>query len=299
MRLSNGTTNLFVAASFLATTVSRSRAKELQDADTGILLSSTTASQSYLIGATSSFSRTPLARRSLQIPLITSDDPQCTAGFVDCVDGIVRGSVFTTCADACGPTGCCVGDYACDSFTGKVCIDGSCSGAFACTYAYIPSVVNSCMGDFACYATGYDGTVGNISNSCNAYDACCYMSEYGGTAGKIDFSCNEFKACESVAYKGSIGNLSFSCNATSACKGAGSPTNGTGMIPYDLLDCCNDGDSICIEANKDTLPTECWPDTEVRRRGKKRRCCCVMQSSYFSQLLHPCLSSSLLYHVVH
>jgi hypothetical protein len=31
-----------------------------------------------------------------------------------------------------------------------------------------------------------------------------------------------------------------------------------------LKNCCNDADSICYEANKDTLPTECWSGTKVR-----------------------------------
>ena len=320
MRLSHGAANLFVAANLLATTVSRSRAQEVlgtdrdaapkrkadkeDAADTGILLMSPIiAASNIIINAVSKSSSSSSAARSLQLPttmmLTTSVAPQCSSGIVDCVYGMVRGSATITCAAACGPN-CCAGVHACTSFTGKVCKDGSCNGKFACTYAYIPSVVNSCEGDYACYNTGYDGTVGNISNSCNAVDACSYLGTYGA-AKLVQGSCNAYQACDSVAYNGSIGSLTSSCNATSACKGAGSPTNGTGTIPYDLLNCCNDGDSICIEANKDTLPTECRPDTEVRRRRRKRRCCCVMQSSYFSQLfvLHPCLSSSLLYHVVH
>ncbi len=310
MRLSNGTTTLFVAASFLATTVSRSQAQEQlavtdldavlkyeakkEDADTGILLISPTvpsaASDSIILAKSSSSST---AARSLQLPttmmLPTSVAPQCTAGIVDCDYGMVRGSPTTTCAAACGPTGCCVGVNACSSFTGKLCKDGSCNGKYACTYASIPSVRNSCKGDYACYNTGYDGTVGNISSSCNAIDACCYLGTYGAT-GHVQDSCNAYQACDSVAYKGFVGKLTSSCKSASACKGARSPTNGTGTIPYDLLNCCNDGDSICIEANKDTLPTECWSDTKVRSR---RKCCRVMQSSCFFQLflLYPRSSS--------
>lgn len=299
MRLSRGTANLFVVASFVATTVvSRSRAQEQlvvtdRDAapkydakkeitDTGILMLSPptiAASSNNMIDAVEMEPSSNSAARSLLLtaamPLTMSVAPQCAAATVDCVYGMVRGSVTTTCAAACGPS-CCVGAHACTSFTGKLCKDGSCNGAFACTYASIPSVVMSCKGDYACYNTGYYGAVGNISMSCNGIDACCYLGTYGA-AGRVQDSCNAHQACESVAYKGSIGHLTSSCkNGNNACQKAGSPTNGTGTIPYNLLNCCNDGDSICLKANKDTLPTNCWSDTKVRMR---RRCCIIIMPS--------------------
>jgi hypothetical protein len=251
-----------------------------ENADTGILLLSptTTASNSTtsIVVAKSSLSSTIPARSLLLLTTATlltartSVAQQCSTTMVDCLNGLVRGS-FTTCAAACG-SDCCVGNNACSGFTGKLCKDGSCTGAWACTFASIPSVVNSCKGNYACYNTGYYGYVGTISTSCHGIDACCYLGTYGD-AGNVMDSCTSYQACDSVAYKGYIGHLTSSCkNANYACKGAGSPTNGTGTIPYDLQNCCNDGDSICIEANKDTLPTDCWSNTKVRTR---RRCVVV------------------------
>ena len=43
---------------------------------------------------------------------------QCTQGYVDCDDGKVNGDPSTSCATACG-VDCCIGDYACNKFTGK------------------------------------------------------------------------------------------------------------------------------------------------------------------------------------
>ena len=261
---------------------SKCKGSNEEDTDTGILLlSSTTTTAS---DTTRSVANMPpvsktAPRRSLLLLTTatllttrTSVAQQCSTDIVDCVYGMVRDDNTTTCADACG-SDCCVGLKACNDFTGQLCKDGSCTGAYACTYAYIPSVVDSCKGDYACYKTGYYGYVGTISTSCHGIDACCYLGSYGD-AGDILDACRSYQACDSVAYKGYIGHLTSSCkNASYACLGAGSPTNGTGTIPYDLVNCCNDEESICFEANKDTLPTECWY-TKVRKT--RRRCVFVI-----------------------
>ena len=293
MRLLYGSSAIRLdASSFVATPSSHRANKELltdhhdvastygndtndEDVDTGILLLSSTftASNSQMnvvvVKSSVSFSATrSLLLLTTTTLLTTSTAQQCSTNIVDCLNGIVRGTANTSCAAACGSS-CCIGFNACSNFTGKLCKDGSCTGKLACTYTSIPSVTDSCKGDYACYNTGYDGTVGNISTSCHGIDACCYLGSYGA-AGTIQDSCNSYQACDSVAYKGYIGHLTSSCkNANYACQGAGSPTNGTGTIPYDLKNCCNNADSICFEANKDTLPAECWSDTKVRMTTSK------------------------------
>ena len=297
MRLLHGSTILLDASSSVATPPSRRANKELltdyhvastwyndntsdkEDADIGILLLSPTiiSSNCHTNIAVAKSSVSHSATRSLLLLTTatllttrTSVAKQCSTNIVDCVNGNVRGTANTTCAAACGSS-CCIGVNACSNFTGKLCKDGSCTGKLACTYASIPSVTDSCKGDYACYNTGYDGSVGHISTSCHGIYSCCYLGSYGA-AGDIQDSCTSYQACDSVAYNGYIGHLASSCNNAYACQGAGSPTNGTGTIPYDLKNCCNKADSICYEANKDTLPTECWSDTKVRTS----RSCSVM-----------------------
>ena len=52
----------------------------------------------------------------------------CNGTSVVCAAGLVSGTTTNeTCAAACGGA-CCVGDQACDGFTGTVCADDSCNG---------------------------------------------------------------------------------------------------------------------------------------------------------------------------
>lgn len=102
--------------------------------------------------------------------LLLADPPQCPQGFVDCVQGSAGG---TTCAEACGGR-CCVGDSACDQFTGKVCKDGSCNDFFSCRFANIPFVVNSCKADSACFMATLSS---NLVGCCNTAGECRSMKE--------------------------------------------------------------------------------------------------------------------------
>lgn len=44
---------------------------------------------------------------------------ECSAGYVDCVNGYVRGNPSRSCSTECGGK-CCEGDSACDAFTGEM-----------------------------------------------------------------------------------------------------------------------------------------------------------------------------------
>ncbi len=81
--------------------------------------------------------------------------PTCTAGYVACVNGNVRGTT-ASCAATCNGN-CCVGTNACKQFTGMVCKDGSCNPDYACYYANLSFVVNSCTGNKACKYAGKKG----------------------------------------------------------------------------------------------------------------------------------------------
>lgn len=180
----------------------------------------------------------------------------CDEGYVDCEFGFVKGSdPAIKCAQACG-TQCCVGFYACDRFTGKVCKDGnSCMGRIACGAANIPSVVKSCNGKQACYYVGGNssaiGQVGRMENSCN-WDYSCRFLGGGGfflyrggqisgpgkrDVGNVVNSCNGYTACEMAGENGgSIGNITNSCNAPRACIRLGHPEGSVGHV----TDSCND-----------------------------------------------------------
>lgn len=172
------------------------------------------------------------------------DDEVCSAGFVDCVDGVLAGDSTITCADACEGN-CCVGLMACDSFTGKICKNGSCLGYMACYNANIPmvmsnscsggqyacrhagsengtvgTIVNSCIGNWACDSVGRrGGTVGDIINSCVGSNGCRFAGHDGGViAGHILNSCLGSKACDEVGrFGGTVGFIENSCNGMYAC----------------------------------------------------------------------------------
>ena len=188
----------------------------------------------------------------------------CPSGnFVDCDNGKVRGNSTATCSAKCG-TKCCVGSYACDYFTGKVCKDGSCSGENACKHANIALgvVTKSCTGKKACYSTGYNGTVGSIVDSCSGEYSCASIAEYEGMVRNISNSCNGTKACYAAGYIGTVGSISSSCKGENACDKAGykgkvgnisNSCKGSISNPYSETDACysvgSDGGKVGNVAN--------------------------------------------------
>ena len=178
------------------------------------------------------------------------------------MNGYVKTNSSTTCASACADKSCCVGEYACDGFTGKVCKNEvSCNGFRACYNAYITFVAKSCNGDYSCY---YAEQLGSVINSCKGFSACSYAGIYSGTTRDIQDSCNDQYACAAIAYYGTIGNIASSCNNNRTCLLAGSALpNGTGAIYSSLTGCCNSMTSECEKTNQTTLPAECFV-TQVR-----------------------------------
>ena len=157
---------------------------------------------------------------------------KCDKGFVNCVNGFVKGSRNTiTCKDACGGS-CCVGNSkfpdACEKFTGQICKDQSCSGEKACTYASIKSVIYSCQGSYACSEAAISCA---NPNGCGAYNAVT------GRIGPVVNSCNGYRACDRAGYAdGHIGSIQDSCNGYAACLGAGR----LGGMVLSIQNSCND-----------------------------------------------------------
>jgi hypothetical protein len=183
------------------------------------------------------------------------------AGYVNCVNGLVRDDAAgTTCEAACGGK-CCVGAAACEGFTGIVCQDDSCSSDAACQSATISFVINSCKGGpSACFGAassqgvmvnsctglsscenfGNGGKVGNAENSCNGSTACKDFGSNSGNVGDVKDSCNGDKACSSMsADGGSVGSITKSCNHDVACFSLAQINGAVG----DLNDSCNDENS--------------------------------------------------------
>ena len=201
--------------------------------------------------------------------------------WVDCENGFVVGKEGITCHGECAGH-CCVEEYDCDGFTGRVCADEgqlSCATNYtgavpdtrgAGTNATIPFVANSCVGYVACKLAGGNGNVGNVTRSCHgdaacdfmAYDenvaggtvghvtdscigaeACIRMASGGGTVGSLTGSCKTEFSCLLLADEGgTVGSLTNSCNEFEACVYVG--TNGT---VGSLTNSCNDGRLACSE----------------------------------------------------
>ena len=184
-------------------------------ADAGILssppLSANERAFAYDI-ATSARIVSPNAERSSIRRVQTTFADLCPQGYVDCVNGLVRGSSSSTCASACGVS-CCLGTNACNSFTGKICKDGSCDGERACTFANVPWVVNSsCRGGATSYyRAGKQGTVGIFVNACNGTRN-CYDLGYKGIVGNVQDSCFGLESCSRLGQDGIVGNVYNSCN---------------------------------------------------------------------------------------
>ena len=211
-----------------------------------------------------------------------------TAGYIDCVNGFVKGQRKISCETACAGK-CCVGNSACNEFTGKVCKDGSCSGYWsACAYATIPKVVNSCHGDsWSCINAGNKGNkgkVGSIINSCNYKYACNMLNSesddvsavghiidscngfsacrHAGTAMNIKSSCNDVYACYKLGRSGAIGDVLNSCNGFDACPNVVVEVGSSAKPPL-VNNCCN-GDGACYDDGTSTLPDQCQLTSKVR-----------------------------------
>ena len=201
------------------------------------------------IGILADSMTTPTSSSSTWIALAVPST--CTAGFVECKDGVLVSDGTTTCFDECAG-GCCTYDDGsgglfdtCEDFTGKVCKDGSCNGDGACYEATIPSVVNSCKGEEACYFTGYDGgSIKSMVDSCNGEAACANAAVDGGSIGNIIGSCNGELACNGAASDyGSVGDITESCIGRFACDDIGSDYGKVGNIVKSCL-----GTSACDDA---------------------------------------------------
>jgi hypothetical protein len=253
MRFSNGTVSLFFSTVILATQSEESSTEQPDDAtnhdhaDSGILSPRIAIAAGSDIGNMSPRSRRSVlknksTRRGLQATTTASPTSfptpvaqRCSQGYVDCVNGFVKGSITTTCAAACG-VNCCRGTNACNSFTGKICKDGSCDGERACQFANIPSVVNSCRGGVtACYRVGKQGTVGKFVNACNGTRN-CYDLGYKGIVGNVQDSCYGVESCSRLGQDGAVGNVQNSCNGGEfACFKVGEYFGAVG----DILDSCH------------------------------------------------------------
>ena len=185
----------------------------------------------------------------------------CELGFVDCVDGFVRGSAIP-CADANDPNACsgncCLGDDACTRFTGVVCKDTSCNGDQACEDATVPVVVNSCQGKSACKSAGYNGmgAARGMVDSCQGDGACGYLGTTGNGGG-IRSSCKGNESCFLLGFIGFVGNIINSCQGNKAC---GLRSENQRYISIDIENCCNK-DEECEYAKSNLpygLPIECF-----------------------------------------
>lgn len=148
---------------------------------------------------------------------------ECT-DFIECENGNTKDDPEISCEEACGED-CCVGENACESFTGNVCKDAkSCIGIKACYNANVEEIVSGCNGESACGYAGFDGFVGSIYESCTDFKS-CFAAAYYGNITSIVNSCEENNACSYAAagYKedgiigGVIGEITDSCIGESAC----------------------------------------------------------------------------------
>lgn len=141
----------------------------------------------------------------------------------------MRTDTSKSCADACNGK-CCIGDKACNMFTGKVCLDGSCNGTSACDNATVTNMVfASCIGASACsgagsYSATVSGRIDSIGNSCNMEKACFNLAYYMGSKNQrvaLSGSCNGNSACAYLGKYGELGNVINSCNNSTACETGG------------------------------------------------------------------------------
>lgn len=159
--------------------------------------------------------------------------PTCGEGWVRYENGIPQGG------DSCSGE-CCVGDRACDGFTGHVCKDGSCDGEGSCSdatvdyiggYRSLDAALNgpSCIGRDSCLKTK-----GKIieGGSCAGYppydsfDSSQALKDWWGprqvcTFAEVDEiqngACQGPSACQSTT--GAI--ISDACKGYAACSGVG------------------------------------------------------------------------------
>mmetsp|Transcript_27937 Transcript_27937/g.62187 ORF Transcript_27937/g.62187 Transcript_27937/m.62187 type:complete len:415 (-) Transcript_27937:486-1730(-) len=134
--------------------------------------------------------------------------------------------------DTTGPSACCIGETACEEFSG--CVKkgdpnaspstAGCHGYSACETAVIPVVDNSCIGSEACILANMLGAL----YSCIGKKSCFFAGGNGG----------------------SLGNLFQSCQANSACYFAGIGDDDVKREVGDMTGSCNDPTTPC--SNKTT-----------------------------------------------
>mmetsp|Transcript_8851 Transcript_8851/g.14791 ORF Transcript_8851/g.14791 Transcript_8851/m.14791 type:complete len:287 (-) Transcript_8851:109-969(-) len=190
----------------------------------------------------------------------------CRNGFLICTNGMFyngNAPPGTTCAEYCNGQ-CCVGENACDGFSGTICRDRkTCVGKNSCRGARIGLVGNACRGADAClYAGAADGTINAIERSCVG-DNACYNTANGGDVRVIADGCNADNACEGVAMNNpdGIALIRDACNDVHACsylagyQDIGGDLNGTTSgSGYVIEDCCN-SNAGCAGVYE--LPAEC------------------------------------------
>jgi len=136
---------------------------------------------------------------------------------VPCVNGYVTGTT-TKCSEACDNQ-CCVGEFACDKFTGTVCKDGvSCNGYDACFNANISTVVQGCNGESACTQSN----IGGVINACNDRYACKWAGKDSAIVTELADCCNREYECYVATSRPQ------SCTATDPIK---APTNSPTTVP--------------------------------------------------------------------
>ena len=230
--------------------------------------------------------------------------PTCTQGWVRYENGIPQDG------GNCG-SGCCIGEEACEGFTGSVCKDGSCNGTSSCASANVEYIGGyrtgltsnrpSCVGYLACaQAKGRDGRRGQAieGGSCTQYEP---YEDLPGPSGFWDYglmciyaevdiiqneSCQGPLSCQST--QGTI--ISDSCRGFASCGGTGN------FDKFDVIQqSCNDICACQIEMSAGVSggdpskrprpdvfcdcnsPFECWGQT--REQGYFNSCCYAARAS--------------------
>ena len=61
------------------------------------------------------------------------------------------------------------------------------------------------------------GTVGNLTNACNDYQACSQAGLNFDAVGNLTNACNNFQACYNAGFSGEFGGLNNCCNEFREC----------------------------------------------------------------------------------
>lgn len=205
-------------------------------------------------------------------------EEECSETFVKCANGRIadvngRSTVDSQrCEEACDGE-CCVGEFACDAFTGRVCKDGmSCSGNSSCYNAKIGMVVRGCNGTMSCLnAAAYGGIIEKVIDSCVGSAACSNAAVFGGSIEAISKSCKQDWACNGTAScspsnqtcGSSITVITSSCNGLGAC----SYNTSDGVSIASMNEECNDtfecnATDVCEGITKGPQPEACDSSAE-------------------------------------